>query len=65
MQLVPSKQFTKYSNSVSTVQSCEGKAMLYLHVCIECVTAFVTIKLPLFHVVSSLSPVAQGDIFCV
>ena len=31
MQLVPTKQLDKFSNSVSIVQSCEGKAMLYLH----------------------------------
>ena len=60
MQLVPSKQLAKYSNSVSIVQSCEGKAMLYLHVCMKCVKFF---KYKIVFV--PCSPVVQGDIFCV
>ena len=60
MQLAFSKQLAKDSNSVST----QGKEMLSLHVCTNCIyfykyeIAFVAIKLHLFHVVCSLHTVA-------
>ena len=60
MPLASSKQLAKESNSVST----QGKEMLSLHVCTNCIyfykyeIAFVAIKLHLFHVVCSLHTVA-------